>query len=94
MVLWAGGWSYLLLALFYLIMEIGGLTTWAFPFIVIGSNAIIAYMGAPFIKEAIVGLIENRVPHFIIQHIVPALVLIITWSILYFLYCKKWFLRV
>jgi len=94
MVLWSGGWSYLLLALFYLIMEIGGLITWAFPFTVIGSNAIIAYMGAPFIKEGFHWLIGNRMPPIILHHIIPALVLIITWTILYLLYRKKWFLRV
>lgn len=94
MVLWAGGWSFLLLALFYLIMEIGGLTTWAFPFMVIGSNAIIAYMGAPFIEEAFHWVIGNRLPPWVLQHIIPALVLFITWSILYLLYRKKWFLRV
>ncbi len=94
MVLWAGGWSFLLMALFYLIIEIGGLITWAFPFMVIGSNAIIAYMGAPFIEEALLWVIGNRFPLWILQHILPVLVLVITWSILYLLYRKKWFLRV
>jgi len=94
MVLWSAGWSFLLLALFYLIMEIGGLTTWAFPFMVIGSNAIIAYMGAPFIKKGILWIAGNRLPPFVIHHIIPVSVLLITWSILYLLYRKKWFLRV
>lgn len=94
MVLWSAGWSFLLLALFYLIIEIGGLTTWAFPFMVIGSNAIIAYMGAPFIKEGILWVAGNRLPPFVIHHIIPVSVLLITWSILYLLYRKKWFLRV
>jgi predicted acyltransferase len=43
-VLWAGGWSYLALALFYWITDIRGHRKWAFPFIVIGMNAIVAYM--------------------------------------------------
>lgn len=43
-VLWAGGWSYLALALFYWITDIRGRRKWAFPFIVIGMNAIVAYM--------------------------------------------------
>jgi len=94
MVLWSAGWSFLLLALFYLIMEIVGLTIWAFPFMVIGLNAIIAYMGAPFIEEGILWIAGNRLPPFVHHHIVPVSVLIITWSILYLLYRKKWFLRV
>jgi len=44
MLLWAGGWSYLLLALFYWLVDIREWRKWAFPFNVIGSNAIVAYM--------------------------------------------------
>ncbi len=43
-VLWAGGWSYLALALFYWIIDMRRHRKWAFPFIVIGMNAIVAYM--------------------------------------------------
>jgi predicted acyltransferase len=42
--LYAGGWSYLLLALFYLVIDVWGLRRWAFPFIVIGANSLAAYM--------------------------------------------------
>jgi predicted acyltransferase len=42
--LYAGGWSYLLLALFYLLIDVWGLRRWALPFTVIGTNAISAYM--------------------------------------------------
>ena len=44
MVLWACGWSYLLLALFYGVIDVLGFRRWAFPFVVIGTNAILAYM--------------------------------------------------
>ncbi len=44
MVLWAGGWSYLLLALFYLCIDVIGWKRWAFVFVVIGANAIAIYM--------------------------------------------------
>ena len=43
-VLFAGGWSYLLLALFYLIVDVWGFRRWGFFFKVIGCNAIFAYM--------------------------------------------------
>jgi predicted acyltransferase len=42
--LYAGGWSYLLLALFYLVIDVWKVRRWAFPFIVIGANSIFAYM--------------------------------------------------
>lgn len=43
-VLWAGGWSYLALAAFYWVIDVRHYRKWAFPFIVIGMNAIVAYM--------------------------------------------------
>lgn len=42
--LYAGGLSYLLLALFYLVIDVWKIRRWAFPFVVIGSNSIVAYM--------------------------------------------------
>lgn len=44
MVLWAGGWCYLLLAAFYLVFDLFGLRMLAFPLVVIGMNAIVAYV--------------------------------------------------
>ncbi|MBN1362501.1 MAG: DUF5009 domain-containing protein [Sedimentisphaerales bacterium] len=46
MVLYAAGWSLLLLALFYLVIDVLRLRPLAFPFAVIGVNAIAAYMAA------------------------------------------------
>jgi predicted acyltransferase len=42
--LWAGGWSYLLLALFYLVIDVWQWRRWAFPFVVIGANSIFVYL--------------------------------------------------
>jgi predicted acyltransferase len=44
MVLWAAGWCYLLLAIFYLMIDVLGFRKWAFFFMVLGANAIVAYM--------------------------------------------------
>ncbi|MBN1854831.1 MAG: DUF5009 domain-containing protein, partial [Pirellulales bacterium] len=49
MVLWAAGWCYLLLALFYLIIDVFQFRRWAFFFVVIGANSIFAYMIVHFI---------------------------------------------
>ncbi|MEZ6075704.1 MAG: hypothetical protein R3C56_08505 [Pirellulaceae bacterium] len=38
------GWSLLLLSLFYIIMDIGGLRGWATVFTIIGVNAITIYI--------------------------------------------------
>ena len=42
--LYAGGMSYLLLALFYLVIDVWGWRRWAVPFMAIGANSIFAYM--------------------------------------------------
>ncbi|MDD5305665.1 MAG: DUF5009 domain-containing protein, partial [Elusimicrobia bacterium] len=44
MVLYAAGWSFLMLALFYLVIDVWGFRKWTLFFIVIGMNAIAVYM--------------------------------------------------
>jgi predicted acyltransferase len=43
-VLYSAGWCYLLLALFYVVIDVWGFRKWAFGFVVIGMNAIAVYM--------------------------------------------------
>jgi len=45
-VLYAGGWSLLLLSVFYLVIDVAGLKRWAFPFVVIGVNSIAIYLAS------------------------------------------------
>ena len=45
-VLYAGGFSMLFLAVFYLIIDVAGYRKWAFPFVLIGSNSILIYLAA------------------------------------------------
>lgn len=59
-VLVAGGWSYLLLAFFYLIVDVVGFGIWTHPFVWIGTNCITIYMLANIIDFR--GLLE-RVIH-------------------------------
>jgi len=56
-VLFAGGWSLLLLALFYWIIDIRGYRKWAFVFTVIGANSITIYLARHFFNFREVGLI-------------------------------------
>ena len=44
-VLWAGGWCLLLMAVFYWVIDVKGRSRWAFFFLVIGTNAILIYIG-------------------------------------------------
>jgi predicted acyltransferase len=103
MVLWAAGWSYLLLALFYLVIDVWGFRKWAFPLVVIGANAIAVYMAAHVfdfheIGDVFVGnLVPYLVPRFdpaagdLLRNIAAVVVI---WLILLYMYRKRTFLRV
>jgi predicted acyltransferase len=43
-VLWAGGWSFLLLALFYWVIDVCHVRAWAQPFLWIGMNSLTIYL--------------------------------------------------
>jgi predicted acyltransferase len=100
MVLWAAGWSYLLLAAFYLLIDVAGFRRWAFPFIVIGMNAITIYVAydskiIPFNE------ISNNLVGGLTHHLGPAgpLVIALTtvllvWLPLYHMYRHKIFIRI
>jgi predicted acyltransferase len=98
MVLWAAGWSYLLLALFYLLIDVAGFRRWAFPFVVIGMNAITIYVASffvPFraIAEGIVGGLARHV-----GDAGPALIqfatVLLAWLVVYHMYRKRTFVRI
>ena len=106
MVLWACGWSYLLLALFYLVIDVLRFRKWAFFFIVIGSNAILAYMGAHLIDfgriaDVFVGGMAHNIliPHggllrMIGEGLVSCTAFAIVWLILWYLYRKGTLVRI
>jgi predicted acyltransferase len=97
-VLLAGGWSLLLLALFYGVIDLLRWRAWAFFFVVIGSNAITAYL-LPHVIDF------EKIGHFFLggvqRHtgafgpVVAALgVLAAQWLLLLYLYRRRLFLRV
>ena len=59
-VLYSGGMCYLLLAFFYLVMDVWGFKKWAFVFKVIGMNAIAVYMVTRLFDFRLVGNIFVR----------------------------------
>jgi predicted acyltransferase len=96
-VLFAGGWSLLLLSLFYWIIDVKGLKGWSFPFMVIGMNAITIYLVQAlfrfntitdiFVHGFIDQLGDYRAAFYI------AATLCVKWLFLYFLYRQKIFLK-
>lgn len=99
-VLYAGGWSLMLLAVFYLIIDVWKIRAWSFPFVVIGLNSITIYMltsgiinfhdMSRYFFPGITGLFSEPV-----QPVIIALTYILCeWMLLYLLYRKKIFLKV
>ena len=97
-VLYAGGWSLLLLALFYWIIDVKGWRRWAFFFIVIGVNPITIYVlqsqfdfrtvAAIFIR----GFVDHCGSYQLLVWVVT--VVAVKWLFLYHLYRQRIFLRV
>lgn len=98
-VLCAGGFSLLLLAVFYYVIDVLGHKKWAFFLKVIGMNSILIYMSEVFINW---NYTTDSIFHWLGQLtgdpfnvVVLALcVILVKWVFLYVLYRKKMFLKV
>ncbi len=97
-VLFAAGWSMLLLAVFYWIVDVKGWKSWAFFFTVIGMNSITIYVASDLFDfrgianvfiHGFVGNMGAFAPSF-----TALSVLAVKWLLLWFLYRQKIFLRV
>jgi predicted acyltransferase len=100
--LYSGGWCFLLLAGFYVVIELWGRRRWAFPLVVIGMNSIAAY--------CIAHLFDGFVTSSLATHFSAdtfrlfgnayeslfngAAVLLVFWLILLWMYRRKIFLRI
>jgi len=97
-VLFAGGWSLLLLGVFYWLIDVRGHRKWAFPFVVVGMNSITIYWTqAVFDFGLIVTVFTNGFnddlgvykPLFLTASSLAA-----KWLVLYALYRKHIFIKV
>ncbi len=97
-VLFAGGWSLLLLTLFYWVIDVRGYRAWAFPFVVIGMNAITIYLLHRFIDFGAVAkvFVGGIIPHMgsFGKPLLAFSVMLVEWFLLYFLHRRKLFLKV
>jgi predicted acyltransferase len=93
------GISTLLLASFYLIIDVWGYSKWAFPFVVFGANSIAIYMMAHMFDFSLVGnifvgglasLFSSNVQAFV-QAVGAMMVM---WLVMYWLYRKKTFIKI
>lgn len=98
LVLFAGGLSALLLAVFYLVIDVWGYKKWAFFFIVIGMNAIAVYVATHLfnfehIGNVFVGGLSKYVGSWD-GFIKSMAALTIVWLILYWMYQKNTFIKI
>jgi predicted acyltransferase len=101
-VLFSGGLCYLMLAAWYLVVDLIGFRRWAFPLVVIGMNSIAAYCMS--------GLLEGFIGRTLRIHLGPgpfrafgegyeplvegAAVLLVLWLVLFWMYRRRIFLRI
>ncbi|MDR7211706.1 DUF5009 domain-containing protein [Flavobacterium piscis] len=99
-VCYVGGFSILFFTFFYLIIDVLGFHKWAFPLILIGSNSILIYMAAEGLvnfkhtADFVFGGLIKFSP-LIWQPVFATLsITLVQMILLYFLYKRKWFLKV
>jgi len=96
-VTYACGWSLLLVALFYWIIDVKGYRQWAFFFVVIGMNAITIYVLADIVNFDHIAklLLEGVANHAgVLQPLVlPIGIVGVEWVLLWFLYRHRIFFK-
>ncbi|SIN93692.1 Predicted acyltransferase [Chitinophaga niabensis] len=99
-VLVTAGWSLLLLSFFYLVIDAAGWKKWSMPFVWIGTNAILIYMASHGIvnfkhtSQYLFGGLIKFTPEAFHEVWLWCGVLAIELAALYFLYRKRWFLKI
>jgi predicted acyltransferase len=97
-VLFSGGLCFMLLALFYLVIDVLGFRKWALGFVVIGTNAIAVYMAVHIINFRDIGGVFVRGLEKHIGNWYPFIYasagFAIVWLILWWMYRKKTFIKI
>jgi heparan-alpha-glucosaminide N-acetyltransferase len=100
--LWSGGFCLLFLAAFHVVLDRGRSRRWAFPLAVLGTNSIAAYcmnwLAVGFVSEALVRHL-GRAPFLLLGSDLEATLrgaatLLVVWSMLFWMYRKRIFVRI
>ena len=99
--LFSGGWCFLIMAVFYAVIDLQGWKRWSFPLVVIGMNSIAMYVMAHLFHGFFAEALDTHLgkewaliagtPFAPMLH--GAAVLLILWLILLWMYRRKIFLR-
>jgi predicted acyltransferase len=98
LVLFAGGLSFLLLALFYLVIDVWGYRKWSFFFVVIGMNAIAVYVATHLFDFTTIGnvFVGGLLKWLGVwaPFVEASAALAVIWLILYWMYKTKTFIKI
>jgi predicted acyltransferase len=100
--IFSAGWCFLFLAAFYAVIDVKGYQAWAFPLVVIGMNSIAIYCLSHLIDGFILKTFQTHFGQEIFKAfgdaysslLSGAVVIVVLWLILYWMYRRKIFLRV
>lgn len=101
-VLYSGGWTFLLLAGFYGVIDIIGFWYWAFPLLVLGANSIVAYCASGLLRGFLTDSLRTHLGRETFQSAGPewepiltgAAVLLVLWLMLFWMYRNKIFVKI
>jgi predicted acyltransferase len=98
-VLVTSGWSLCFLAIFYAIIDVLKWQKWSFVFVVIGTNAIIIYLGSSivswdYISQSLFGGIIQAFPQAAQQLITVIGFVSVQWLVLWWMYRRKIFISI
>jgi predicted acyltransferase len=100
--LYSGGWCCLLMAGFYLVIDLWGKKAWCFPLVVVGMNSIAAYCSDHLFDDFFYKNLTTNLGSSIFNILGPAYepllhgaaTLLVGWLLLYWMYRRKIFLRI
>jgi predicted acyltransferase len=100
--LYSGGWCCLLMAGFYLVIDLWGKKTWAFPLVVVGMNSIAAYCSDHLFDGFIYKNLSTNLGSGVFTVLGGAYeplfhgaaTLLVGWLLLFWMYKRKIFLRI
>ena len=100
--LFAGGWTFLILAAFYGVVDILKYRKWTFPFVVVGMNSIVMYcmeeLSHGWFQRTLKIHFGDRIYHVLDKPYEPFIarlwVLLAMWLVCYWLYRQKIFIRI
>ena len=98
-VLVTSGWSIILLAVFYGVIDVLKWQRWAFFFVVIGTNAIIIYLASSlvnwqYLANSLFGGVVASVPSDAKALVQVIALLTVQWCVLYWLYKRNIFIKI